>query len=305
MLIVASSRNLRVIDGVDGAVVREVTLEGWVHSNPVQMRIGDRSGEPVLLVTYPNGARLWRLPELEVMAQWSVSGAKRIFDWDWCGDGTAAMILDRWMRGARIRQVDATTGREVGPRLQARERGRWFGTAPQRMWTVAAGGGYLFAGDANGAVWRWRMPSAEPASVWRGLHPWGPVIRLSTYMVDDRVVLATVGNWGLHLWDGETGQPIGGYMGYEDEPPMVAQVPWSGNPRHLLVANDLMLKRVDPRTGAWEVITRWETDDGRPRDEFSVSMEALCTASVNGRDVAFVVTSEDLWRIDADTGEPV
>ena len=145
----------------------------------------------------------------------------------------------------------------------------------------------------------------EPAGVWRGLHPWGPVIRLSTCIVDDRVVLATVGNWGLHLWDGETGQPIGDYLGYEDEPPMVAPVPASGGPRHLLVAHDLMMKRVDPRTGAWEVITRWESDDGQPRDEFSVSMEALCTAEINGRDVAFVITSEDLWRVDADTGAPV
>jgi hypothetical protein len=119
-------------------------------------------------------------------------------------------------------------------------------------------------------------------------------------------VLVTIGSdMAARLWDGDTGRQIGEGIGMVDDMPRVAPVPASDAMRHLLVSGDFMVRRVDPLTGARRVITRWETADGQPRDEFSNGMEEISALTVEGRDLAYITSMTHLWRIDAHTGVPV
>jgi hypothetical protein len=319
IVVVAGEQTLRVIDAVDGSLIREVKLK--LGETPQRIRIIDHSGSHALFGTTPYRARLWTLPGLELVTSWRARRRALIDEWDWCGNGVVAAAV----QGGGVRLLDVTTGREVGPRIRARDNGRrWLRRAAtaltldskkammrqvqrsleDKFWSVATHGGLLFAGDYYGSIWRWRMPSGELVGSWPGLHH-GPVVRISTYAVGDRVVLATIGSdMAFSVWDGETGQRIGEPIHMSEDMPRVAAVGAVDGVRHLLVSGDLMVRRVDPRTGVLEVVARWETDDGQPRDEYGIFMEEICTVNDGDRWLAFVVTSRDIWRIDAETGEP-
>jgi hypothetical protein len=170
---------------------------------------------------------------------------------------------------------------------------------------MAAGGGFIFAGDREGSVWRWRLASEEPPDLWRHVAS-APLFDMTIYVVSGRPVLAVRGRSRLRLLDLQTGEQVGELAWLHEGPPRVAPIPSVGPVRQLLMAgDDWVLRRFDPLSGAEQVLTRWDTSDGSPvDDEFAHSLDAVCSLEVDGRDLAFVNTSEGIWRIDPVTGDP-
>jgi len=297
-------RFIAVIDAADGSDVLRIGVDDWALGGSVRARLIGRDGDPYLLGVHDYGVRLWRIPDGRLVSEWKPRGQCKDFDVLQQGDSSIlAMVTDR-----TLRRVDATTGREVAKPVRP---GGRLGRSVD-LYSVAIAGPYVFAGDAEGGVWRWDAASGQlaeegthgyRAGVWRQAHV-GPVIRMSAHAAAGRTVLVTTGSDNaVMLWDIESGHGIRADISVQADVPRTAPHPGAGPARDLLVVGDWTIWRFDAATGEPRgVIARWETGDGSPRTEDHPDIDEIRTLNVNGVDAIFAATTTAIWRLNADSG---